>query len=153
MVLKMSINKNSVYYLVDSSVLPEIFEKVINVKKLLQTGKNKTINEAVQQVGISRSAYYKYKDYVFPFYEISQATIITLFFILEDITGVLSKILYIIAGAKANVLTVNQNIPINGVANITISIQTANMDRDIETLIEEMEKIEGIRKIEILARG
>jgi chorismate mutase len=145
-------NKQSMYYLVDAAVLPEVFGKVIEVKKLLQTGKIKTINDAVQMVGISRSAYYKYKDFVFPFYEISQGKIITLFFVLEDVSGILSNILNIIAKAKANVLTINQNIPVNDIANITISIQTGKMVGNIEDLIIEMEKIEGVKKIDILAR-
>jgi len=145
-------NKEPAYYLVDSSVLPEIFEKVVRVKRLLQTGKIKKINDAVKQVGISRSTYYKYKDYIFPFFEASKGKIITLFFILEDVSGILSNILNVIAKTRANILTINQNIPINGVANITISLQTGNMEGDIETLIKKMEKIEGVRKIEILAR-
>ncbi|MBZ4647175.1 MAG: chorismate mutase [Petroclostridium sp.] len=148
----MRIDKQPVYFLVDSSVLPEVFAKVIEAKRLLQTGKVKTINDAVQLVGISRSAYYKYKDCVFPFYEISQGKIITLFFILEDVPGILSNILNVIARARANILTINQNIPINGVANITISIQTGNMEGNIEELVSQMEVIEGVRKIDILAR-
>ncbi|MGE4284231.1 MAG: ACT domain-containing protein [Clostridia bacterium] len=146
-------NKNSMYYLVDSAVLPEIFCKVIEVKRLLQTGKVKTINDAVRIIQISRSAYYKYKDFIFPFYEISQGKIITLFFILEDVPGILSNILNIIASVKANVLTINQNIPINGAANITISIQTTSIEGSVEDLIAQMEKIEGVKKIDILARG
>ena len=145
-------NKQSVYFLVDVSVLPDIFDKVIKVKKILQTREVKTINEAVHKVGISRSAFYKYKDYVFPFYEMSQAKIITLSFILEDLPGILSNLLNIIAKAKANILTINQNIPINGVANMTISIQTGSMDISIEDLVVKIGEIEGIRKIDILAR-
>ncbi len=144
--------KNPQFYLVHSSVLPEVFEKVIEVKKLLKLGKIKTVNEASEQVGISRSAYYKYKDHVFPFFETSQGKIITLSFILEDIPGILSHILNIIASYQANVLTINQNIPINGTANITISIRTGNMTGDIEILISEIEMLNGVREIDILGR-
>ncbi len=144
--------KKPQFYLVHSSVLPEVFEKVIEVKKLLKLGEFKTVNEAAEHVGISRSAYYKYKDHVFPFFETSQGKIITLSFILEDISGILSHILNVIASYQANVLTINQNIPINGTANITISIRTGNMTGDIEILISEIEKVQGVRKIDILGR-
>ncbi|MDK2800335.1 MAG: chorismate mutase [Clostridiales bacterium] len=148
---KYMMNKQPKFLLVDASVLPEVFEKVIEVKKLLETGKVKKINDAVHKVGISRSAYYKYKDFVFPFYQMSQGKIITLFFILEDVAGILSNLLNIIAKAKANILTINQNIPINGAANITVSIRTGNMACDIEELVAQMREIEGVKKIDILA--
>ncbi|NLY44327.1 MAG: ACT domain-containing protein [Clostridiaceae bacterium] len=144
-------DREPVYFLVDSSVLPEVFSKVIEVKKILEAKKAKTVNDAVQAVGISRSAYYKYKDYVFPFYEITQGKIVTLFVVLEDIPGILSNLLSVIAKVRANILTINQNIPINGVANITISIRTGNMIGNIQQFISQVEKIEGVKKVEILA--
>ena len=144
--------KQSDYYLVEASVLPEVFIKVMEVKRLLETRKVKTINEAVTRVGISRSTYYKYKDSIYPFYEMSQGKIITLFIILEDIPGILSNILNSIASVNANILTINQNIPINGVANITISIETGDMDKNIEYLIEQIRGKEGVKRIEILGR-
>lgn len=145
-------SNQSKYYLVHSSVLPEVFEKVVEVKRLVETGKVKTINDGVEKVGLSRSAYYKYKDYVFPFFEMSQGKIITLFFVLEDIPGVLSDILNVIARFKANILTINQNIPINGTANITISIRTEQIEGDNESMISQLECIEGVHKIDILAK-
>ena len=144
-------NTQPVYFLVDSSVLPEVFSKVIEAKKILEARKVKTVNDAVQAVGISRSAYYKYKDYVFPFYEITQGKIVTLFLMLEDIPGILSTLLNIIARVKANILTINQNIPINGVANITISIRTGNTTENIEQFISQIEQIEGVKRVEVLA--
>lgn len=145
-------NKNSTYLLVDSSVLPEVFLKVIEVKKILSKGIIKAVNEAVKEVGISRSAFYKYKDFVFPFYETSRGKVITLFFVVEDFAGILSSIINQIALAKANILTINQNIPINGLADVTISIETAGMTRDIKELMDEIARIEGVRRQEILAR-
>ncbi|MCX7920424.1 MAG: ACT domain-containing protein [Clostridia bacterium] len=145
-------NKNSTYLLVDSSVLPEVFLKVIEVKKILGSGTVKAVNEAVKEIGISRSAYYKYKDFVFPFYETSRGKVMTLFFVVEDFSGILSSIINQIAVAKANILTINQNIPINGLADITISIETEGMVKDIRNLMEEISKIEGVRRQEILAR-
>lgn len=144
--------QESVFYLVDSFILPEVFSKVIEVKKILSSGKIKTVNEAVKEVGISRSAYYKYKDYIFPFYETTRGKVVTLFFVVEDFSGILSSIINKIASAKANILTINQNIPINGLADVTVSIETFDMKDELQNLMREIEKIEGVRKCEILAR-
>ncbi|QNU68246.1 ACT domain-containing protein [Ruminiclostridium herbifermentans] len=144
--------QESVFFLVDSYILPEVFSKVIEVKKILSTGKIKTVNDAVKEVGISRSAYYKYKDYIFPFYETSRGKVLTLFFVVEDFSGILSSIINKIASAKANILTINQNIPINGLADVTVSIETFEMKDDMQKLMSEIEKIEGVRRCEILAR-
>ncbi len=144
--------QESVFFLVESFILPEVFSKVIEVKKILSTGKIKTVNDAVKEVGISRSAYYKYKDYIFPFYETSRGKVLTLFFVVEDFSGILSSIINKIASAKANILTINQNIPINGLADVTVSIETFEMKDDMQKLMSEIEKIEGVRKCEILAR-
>lgn len=142
----------SKYYLVDTSVLPEVFVKVVEVKKILSSGTIKNINDAVKEVGISRSAFYKYRDYVFPFYETSRGRVMTLFFVVEDYSGILSSIINQISCAKANILTINQNIPINGLADVTISIETDSMTSDINVLMDEIGKIEGVRRQEILAR-
>jgi len=147
-----NMDKNATYLLVDASVLPEVFPKVIEVKKILGRGIVKAVNEAVREVGISRSAYYKYKDYVFPFYETSRGKVITLFFVVEDFSGILSSIINQIALAKANILTINQNIPINGLADVTISVETQGMLKDIKEMMDEISKIEGVRRQEILAR-
>jgi chorismate mutase len=144
--------KDSTYFLVDSTVLPEVFSKVIEVKKILSLGTVNTVNEAVKKAGISRSAYYKYKDFVFPFYETSRGKVITLFFVVEDFSGILSRIIERIAWAKANILTINQNIPINGLADITISIETEGMIKDMKDMMDEIGQIEGVRRQDILAR-
>lgn len=142
----------SKYYLVDSSVLPEVFIKVVEVKKILSSGAIKNVNDAVKEVGISRSAFYKYRDYVFPFYETSRGRVMTLFFVVEDFSGILSCIINKIAESKANILTINQNIPINGLADVTISIETDSMINDINILMDEISRIDGVRRQEILAR-
>lgn len=147
-----NIKQESVYFLVDAIILPEVFAKVIEVKKILSLGNIKTVNEAVKEVGISRSAYYKYKDYVFPFYETSRGKVITLFFVVEDFSGILSHIINKIAQANANILTINQNIPINGLADVTVSIETVDIKMDIQDLMKEISKIEGVRRCDILAR-
>jgi len=145
-------DNNSTYFLVDSAILPDVFSKVIEVKKILSTGRIKTVNEAVKEVGLSRSAFYKYKDFVFPFYETSRGRVITLFFVVEDFAGILSSIINKIANAKANIITINQNVPINGLADVTVSIATTGMTMDIGELMDQIGEIEGVRRQEILAR-
>jgi chorismate mutase len=150
--MKEKTKKNPTYLLVDSSVLPEVFTKVIEVKKILGKGSIKTVNEAVKEVGISRSAYYKYKDFIFPFYETSRGRVVTLFFVVEDFSGILSSIINKIAQAKASIVTINQNVPINGLADVTISIETVGMTKDIKELMDEISKVKGVRQQSILAR-
>jgi chorismate mutase len=145
-------DRSSTFFLVDSSVLPEVFSKVIEAKKILSKGKIKTVNEAAKEAGLSRSAYYKYKDFVFPFYETSRGRVITLFFVVEDFSGILSSIINSIAQAKANIITINQNVPINSLADVTISIETTGMVKDIRELMEDIGMLEGVRRQEILAR-
>ena len=142
-------DNGSTYLLVDSTVLPDVFLKVIEAKRILSTGRTKTVNDAVKEAGLSRSAFYKYKDYVFPFYETSRGRVITLFFVVEDF-GILS-IISRIAKAKGNIVTINQNV-INGLADVTISIETTGMTMDIGELMESIGEIEGVRQKEILAR-
>lgn len=145
-------NKEKTYFLVDSAVLPEVFTKVLEVKKILSKKTGETVNDAVREVGISRSAFYKYREHVFPFYETSRGKVMTLFFVVEDFSGILSRIINLIALAKANIITINQNIPINGLADVTISIETENMIVDIKEMMDEISKIEGVRRQQILAR-
>ncbi|WAM34493.1 ACT domain-containing protein [Caldicellulosiruptor morganii] len=146
------LKKDATYYIVEESVLPEVFLKVIRAKELLEKGEVKAVNEAVKVVGISRSAFYKYKDCIFPFFESSRGKIITLALVLQDIPGILSKILNIISETNANILTINQNIPLGGVATVTISIRTSEMTKSVKELIQEIEKVNGVKKIEILGR-
>ena len=140
------------HMLIEASILPKVFVKVLEVKELLGKGKFNTVNEAVNYVGISRSAYYKYKDYIIPFYETTRGRVLTLFFVVEDFSGILAKIINYIADAKANVLTINQNIPINGLADVTISIETHGMNRAVEEMMVDISSIEGVRRYEILVR-
>lgn len=144
--------KETRYLLVDAEVLPEIFPKIIEVKQLLTRKNGMSVHEAVNTVGISRSAYYKYKDSVFPFNEISTNSIITLHLIVEDSAGVLSKILSTIANTKANILTINQNIPVNGLADVTVALETHGMEQSMETLLSALEQIPGVRQQGILSR-
>ncbi len=140
------------YLLVSEQVVPEILLKVVAAKKLLEGGKCKTVGDALRETGISRTAFYKYKDHVFVLDQINKEKIVTLFFVLDDVAGILSDILSVLAKNKANVLTINQNIPIRSVANITISIRTDNMTVHIDKLINKLSLINGVNKIEILNR-
>ena len=143
---------DSVYYLVNSSILPEVFNKVMQVKEILSHNPELTVNDAAREIGISRSAYYKYKDYIFPFYETSRGKVLTLVFVVEDFSGILSNIIGKIAKAKANILTITQNIPINRLADVTISIETAGMEQDIKEMLDEISGINGVRSYKIVRR-
>ncbi len=143
---------DSEYYLVKAEMLPDVFNKVMAVKRLLSSGKADSVNEAVQKIGLSRSAYYKYKDAVLPFYETSRGRLVTLIFAVENFPGILSGIINCMADARANVLTINQNIPLNGLADVSISIETDKMSVGLETLLDQVGRIAGVRSYRILAR-
>ena len=140
------------FFIVDKSVLPEIFLKVMEVKNLLESGKEKTVQDAVAKVGISRSAFYKYRDALYPLYENTRGRTVTVSMNLDDTKGLLSSILNSIADAGANILTINQTIPINGIANVTITVETNNMEVDISTFVKKIEAINGVQKFSIIAR-
>jgi chorismate mutase len=143
---------DSEFFLVKSDMLPEVFIKVMAVKRLLSSGKAESVNEAVQRIGLSRSAYYKYKDAVLPFYETSRGRLVTLIFAVENFPGILSGIINCMARVKANILTINQNIPINGLADVSISVETDRMTVNLENLMDELGRISGVRSYRILAR-
>lgn len=143
-------NKSN-YFIVDKRVLPDVFIKVIEAKAILEKKKVKTVQEAIDYVGISRSAFYKYRDYIFPFYENTKGKTITMYLQLEDISGLLSNVLNIIADEGANILTINQNIPLNGLANVSITVETGKMKSDIKNLIDILENLNHIKKVEIIA--
>lgn len=144
---------NYEYYIIKSDILPEILKKTVKAKELLNRGIVNTVNDAAEEAGMSRSAYYKYKDHIFPFFEVSKNKIITISLLLEDKPGILSNILDHIAKAGGNILTINQNIPLSGIANVTVSIRTEGMDESVEKLVKNMGEIDGVKKIDILAQG
>ena len=139
------------YYIVAAEALPEIFIKVAEAKRMMQTGEAGTVGAATRQVGISRSAFYKYKDAVQPFNNMKAGRIITFYTMLKDSPGVLSNVLSIFAGSGANILTINQSIPTNGCAAVTISAETSDMELTLEDLISRVSALEGVVKFEILA--
>ena len=143
--------KKSDLYIVEASALPEVFLKVAQAKQLLATGKASTVNEATQLTGISRSAFYKYRDTVQPFRNMMTGRIVTFQLLLEDEAGILSAILNTVAERKANIQTINSIVPTNGCAFVTISAQTMHMPISMEDLIHELSQIKGVLKAEILA--
>lgn len=137
------------YIVADKRVVPDVFLKVLDAKKCLASGECKTVNEAIVRANISRTAFYKYRDYVFSYEEKSDKRIYTLFFTLADICGILSYILQVLAKYNCNVLTINQNIPINEIANITISFK-ASSEFDLDILTDDLKSINGIHSIKLL---
>ena len=139
------------YYLVAADALPEIFIKVAEAKRMMQTGEASTVGAATSLVGISRSAFYKYKDSVQPFNDMKSEHIITFQAMLKDSAGVLSRVLAVFAASGANILTINQSIPTNGCAAVTISAETSEMAQSLEQLLAGAGELDGVIKFEILA--
>ncbi|WML40697.1 ACT domain-containing protein [Neobacillus sp. OS1-2] len=146
-------NFDKKYYLIREDVLPEAMKKTIDAKEMLERGKAESIAEAVQKVDLSRSAFYKYRDTVFPFSTIQKEKIISLFFHLEDYSGTLSKLLSVVAASGCNVLTIHQTIPLQGRANVTLSLNTSNITTDLDDLLTNLRKLEFVEKVEVLGTG
>jgi chorismate mutase len=141
------------YYLVREDILPEAVLKTVQAKELLAQGAVKTIHDAVDQVGLSRSAFYKYKDGIFPLSKLDRERIITISMDLEHRSGILSKVLALIAGLEGNVLTINQSIPLQGMANAVISVETSFMGEKINELLAALHKQEGVKRAAIIGQG
>jgi chorismate mutase len=139
------------YYIVSEEALPEIFVKVATAKQMLQVGEVGTVGQAAKAVGISRSAFYKYKDSVQPFQDMKTGHIITFYAMLRDNPGILSGFLSIFANSGANILTINQTIPTNGCAAVTISAETSDMKEELDDMITRISGAPGVIKFEILA--
>lgn len=140
------------YFVVKQKALPEVLLKVVEANRLLEGEKVVTVQEATEQVGISRSSYYKYKDVIFPFHDNSRGKSITFVVQMEDEPGLLSDVLKIVAECNANILTIHQSIPINGVASLTLSIDVLPTTGDVSKMIEDIENKEGIHYLKIIAR-
>lgn len=140
------------YFVVTKKAVPEVLLKVVEAKRLLESGKVLTIQDAVDQVGISRSSFYKYKDDIFPFHDNAQGKTITFSMQIDDEPGLLSDVLKSIAQFGANILTIHQSIPINGVAAVSVSVQVLKTTGDISDMLAEMENKKGVRGVKILAK-
>ena len=139
------------YFIVSANALPEVFVKVAEAKRMLQVGEVSTVGQAAAAVGISRSAFYKYKDAVQPFQNMKAGHIITLYALLKDNPGVLSGYLSIFAASGANILTINQTIPTNGCAGVTVSIESSDMTVPMEEMISRLTTAAGVLRFEIMA--
>lgn len=140
------------YFLVRADMLPESMQKTVEAKKLLESGAVKSVQEAVDRVGLSRSAFYKYKEAVFPFHTVMNQQIITISVNLEHRTGVLSQMLTYIARNGGNILTINQTIPLQGLAHVVLSIETANMAMNMTQLTEELKQLDGVKRVALIGQ-
>lgn len=140
------------YYVVKKKAVPEVLLKVVEAKRLLDSEKVMTVQEATELTGISRSSFYKYKDDIFPFYDNAKGKTITLVIQMDDVQGFLSEILHVVATYKANILTIHQSIPVNGVATLTLSVEVRSDTGNISKMVEEIEEKKNVHYIKILAR-
>ena len=141
------------YYIVSEEILPEAILKTAQAKEILTRREALTINEAVEKAGLSRSVYYKYREGIFLFFQASKERIVTLSLILEHRPGILSDVLNTVADQKGNILTINQGIPLQGTAVVTLSIDTHDASGDMEELISRLKEIKGVKKVEIVGQS
>ena len=144
-------SEKSKYFVVKQKAVPEVLLKVVEAKRLLESSKAMTVQEAAEQVGISRSSFYKYKDDIFPFHDNSKGKSITFVLQMDDEPGLLSMVLQTIAEYQANVLSIHQTIPINGVASLTLTVDLLPITKDVSSMIEKIESRPGIHYLKILA--
>ena len=145
-------NEKKKYYVVTERAVPEVLQKVVEAKKLLDSGRVLTVQEAAEQTGISRSSFYKYKDDIFPFHEQAKGKTITFIIQMDDEPGILSNVLKSVAEFHGNILTIHQSIPISGVATLTLSVDILPGAGDAEAMGENLEQTEGIHYLKILGR-
>lgn len=141
----------SKYFVVSSDILPEVLEKVIEARSLLQSGKAKRISEAVKKVGISRGTYYKYKDAVFSYSQEQSRRKAVISMILRSDTGSLSKVLSILSEKNVNILAINQTIPINGIHNVSFTLDIADIDVSVQSILIMCDNLTVVEKVELIA--
>lgn len=141
------------FYLVRADILPNSIRKTVLAKEMLAKGEAENILEAVDKLGIARSTYYKYKDGVFPFFNAENMEIINISLMLTHISGVLSGVLNCIASLGANVLTINQNLPLHGVAYLTLSLNIEDLSVTIEILIRKLSGLKGVQDVQLIGQG
>ena len=140
------------YYVLKEKAVPDVLLRVVEAKRLLDSGKTDSVQDATEQVGISRSSFYKYKDDIFPFHDNAKGKTITMVIQLDDEPGLLSVVLRIVADYHANILTIHQSIPVNGIASLTLSVDVLNETGDISQMVDTIEQQQGIHYLKILAR-
>ena len=140
------------YYVLKEKAVPEVLLKVVEAKRLIDSGKIASVQEATESVGISRSSFYKYKDDIFPFHETTKGKTITMVIQMDDEPGLLSIVLKTIADFHANILTIHQSIPVNGIASLSLSIDVFPTTGNVEDMKNSIESVQGIHYAKILAR-
>lgn len=140
------------YFVLKQKAVPEVLLKVVEAKRMLDSDPSMTVQEATDQLGISRSSFYKYKDDIFPFHDNAKGKTITMVIQLDDEPGLLSVVLRIVADYHANILTIHQSIPVNGIASLTLSVDVLNETGDISQMVDTIEQQQGIHYLKILAR-
>lgn len=141
----------SKYYVVSGDILPDVLEQVMQARILLQSGKAKRISEAVKMVGISRGTYYKYKDAVFSFNAEQSNRKAIMSMILRNEKGTLSKVLSLVSVKQVNVLAINQTIPINGIANVALTLDISDLEISIQSLVSLIEAMPMVEKADLVA--
>ena len=144
--------ESSNYFVLKKKAVPEVLLKVVEAKRLLDSGKVESVQEATEQVGISRSSFYKYKDDIFPFHENEKGKTVTLVIQVDDEPGLLSVVSKSIADCHANILTIHQSIPVNGIATLTLSVDVFPETGDVEKMASTIEAVQGIHYVKIIAR-
>lgn len=140
------------YFVLKQKAVPEVLLKVVEAKKLIDSERGITIQEAADRVGISRSSFYKYKDDIFPFYDNAKGKTITMVLQMDDEQGLLSELLYIVATYKANILTIHQSIPVGNVATLTLSVEVRSDTGNLSKMVEELEGKPGVHYVKIISR-
>lgn len=140
------------YFIVKKKAIPEVLQKVVEAKRLIDSERVLTVQEATDQVGISRSSFYKYKNDIFPFHEDARGKTITFMLQMEDRPGLLSNVLKMVAEFNANILTIHQSIPVNGIASLTISVQILPTTLNSSGMLDSIEELDGVHYMKILAR-
>ena len=144
--------ESSNYFVLKKKAVREVLLKVVEAKRLLDSGKVESVQEATEQVGISRSSFYKYKDDIFPFHENEKGKTVTLVIQVDDEPGLLSVVSKSIADCHANILTIHQSIPVNGIATLTLSVDVFPETGDVEKMVSTIEAVQGIHYVKIIAR-
>ena len=140
------------YFVVKKNAVPDVLLKVVEVKRILAMNRGMTIQEATDEIGISRSSFYKYKDDIFPFHESEKGQTVTMVIQLDDTPGVMAELLQKVAEYKANILTIHQSIPINGVATITLSVEVLASTGNMSDMVDELEQHAGVHYLKIVGR-
>lgn len=138
------------YYVVRDKALPEVLQKVVEVKRLLETDKTLTVQEASDHVGLSRSSFYKYKDDIAPLADNARGKTVTLVMQMRDEPGLLSDLLHVVADFRANILTIHQTIPVNGMATVTLSVAVRPNTGDMAAMVEQIEHLNGVQDVKLL---